>query len=344
MRRNRTRNRNRNRARTAHRIAVVLAVALAGIAALPGASVAVRRDAVTLIAAGDIASCDPLAAPGAPQASALATGAMIRNRLGRDPEALVAVLGDLAYPAGAAAEFQCFDAAWGSFRDRMRPAPGNHEYYTPGAAAYFAYFGNLAGPPGRGWYSYEHGSWHVIVLNSSDGCSPVPCRPGSPQYAWLQRDLRDHAGAACTLAYWHHPRFSSGYHGRPSSPGDGRDPLGFMQPFWALLAKNGVDVVLNGHDHDYERFAPMNAKGERDPRGMTSFVVGAGGATVTGDHQFASGWKARNSAVRKDGVWGVLTLSLAPGRYAWVFSTDPSSPAYADGGSRFSDRGAASCH
>jgi hypothetical protein len=244
------------------------------------------------------------------------TAALVARRRGT-----VATLGDNVYPSGTPAQFRrCYRPSWGRFRKRTRPAAGNHEYATPGAAGYFGYFGRAAGPRGRGFYSYELGAWHVIVLNSN--CRPIGgCGPGSPQGRWLDRDLRRHH-ARCTLAYWHHPLFSSGLHGGAPE----------MRPTWWRLYRSGVEVVLNGHDHDYERFAPQTPGGRRDlRRGIRQFVVGTGGRS---HYPFAA--RVRNSVVRNDDAYGVLELTLFPRGYEWTF--------IAQRGKRFADTGSAACH
>jgi hypothetical protein len=149
-----------------------------------------------LVAAGDIADC------GWEEDSA--TAALIQEH----PDAVVAAIGDLVYPNANTETFdKCFDPAWGALRDRIRPAVGNHDLAADAGAAYWSYFGTDAGAPGEGWYSYDHGAWHVVVLNSN--CDRIGCQEGSPQHAWLIADLAA-ADAACTLAYWHHARFTSG--------------------------------------------------------------------------------------------------------------------------------------
>jgi hypothetical protein len=198
---------------------------------------------------------------------------------------------------------------------------GNHEYGTPGATAYFDYFGPAAGERGKGYYSYDLGTWHLVVLNSN--CRPVGgCGPGSPQERWLRADLAKHH-ARCTLAYWHHPRFSSGWHGSDPS----------YQAFWQALSEHDADVVLVGHDHDYERFAPQTASGAVDSRrGIREFVVGTGGGSY---REFPSR-AAANSEIRNDKTFGVLRLVLGPSEYSWRFIPEA--------GKTFTDSGTASCH
>jgi acid phosphatase type 7 len=267
----------------------------------------------TLVAAGDIA-CVP-GEPRTPVACHQLDTAALIGRL--DPDA-VAPLGDLQYPAGSLADFQgSFDKTWGRFAERMHPAIGNHEYGTPDAAGYFSYFGERAGAPDEGWYSYGLGSWHVVVLNTN--CDVVACGAGSPQSRWLRADLAAHP-RRCTLAYGHHPRFSSGLHGSDDA----------LVPLWRMLQRGGVDVLLSGHDHDYERFAPQTADGRLDPaRGIVQFVVGTGGAS-----HYPVVLPRRSSRAHAS-VFGVLQLTLGRGAYAWRFVAEP--------GVGFRDAGTARC-
>jgi hypothetical protein len=235
----------------------------------------------------------------------------------------VLALGDEQYETGSLAAFlSSYESSWGAFRRITRPAVGNHEYGTPGAAGYFRYFGALAGDPTRGWYSYDVGTWHIVVLNSECGDVVGGCRRGSPQERWLARDLAAHP-ARCTMAYWHQPRFSSGEHG------DTPD----VAAFWEDLYAAGADVVLAGHDHNYERFAPQRPDGAPDAaRGIREFVVGTGGKSERG----LSRVRSPNSVVATTGVHGVLALTLHEGRYDWRFLPVK--------GDTFTDHGSASCH
>ena len=202
------------------------------------------------------------------------------------------------------------------------PAPGNHEYGTSGAAGYFSYFGAAAGPAGLGYYSYDIGTWHLISLNSNCG-SVGGCNPGSPQETWLKADLAAHAGR-CTLAYWHHPHFTSGPHGNDDGGGTGA--------FWDDLYASGADVVLNGHDHDYERFGLQTPTGAPDPaHGIREFVVGTGGRS---HYSFKS--PQPNSEVRNQDTFGVLVLTLHPASYDWRFVPVA--------GKTFTDAGTTGCH
>lgn len=243
-----------------------------------------------LLAAGDIASCT---SRGDEQ-----TATLIDSMDGT-----VATLGDNAYPAGTREEFlTCFEPSWGAFKERIRPALGNHDYGVADAREYFDYFGAAAGEPGRGYYSYETGAWHIIVLNSN--CWAVGgCGPGAPQYQWLQSDLA-RSSATCTLAYWHHPLFSSGLRGT----------VDWMAPVWELLDGSDAEVVLVGHDHHYERFAPLDRFGNPTADGIRQFVVGTGGAQLYGVAP-----PAAHSEVLIAGEAGVLRLELWDGWYAWQF-------------------------
>jgi 3',5'-cyclic AMP phosphodiesterase CpdA len=235
------------------------------------------------------------------------------------PDAVLA-LGDNQYPSGALADFQAMYAeSWGAYRDITFPVPGNHEYGTPGARGYYAYFGERAGEPDKGYYSYDLGSWHLVALNSE--CDHVGgCGDSDPQATWLRQDLSSHP-RKCVLAYWHRPRFSSGSHGNDLD----QDVL------WRILAEAEADLVLSGHDHDYERFAPMDAQGQADPEGLTQFVVGTGGASHYRFHN-----PEATSAVRITGRNGVLRLKLTGEAYAWQFMTAP------DG--EVMDSGTTQCH
>ena len=268
----------------------------------------------TLVAAGDIAC-----APGEPRTAITchhADTAALAARL--DPD-VVATLGDTQYEAGSSADFAgSYAPTWGRLKARTRPAVGNHEYGTPDAAGYFGYFGRRAGTAPLGWYSYALGSWHVVVLNGN--CGIVGCSAGSPQQRWLRADLAAHP-ARCTLAYWHQPRFSSGLHGSDEA----------VAPLWRTLQRAGAEVVLSGHDHDYERFAPQTADGRADPRhGIVQFVSGGGGKS---HYPFVA--VQPNSRARAS-TFGVLQLTLGRERWAWRF--------VGEAGERFRDVGATRCH
>ena len=274
------------------------------------AETATSTDEVRIVAAGDIADCRRVT----PELSGAArTAALVAAT-----DAAVLTIGDNTYPVGAHAEFaDCFDATWGQFGSRLRPSPGNHDYQTPGAAGYFAYFGDRAGPDRRGYYSFDLGGWHIISMNSA-----VDAKIGSTQYRWLRDDLAASSSTLCTLVFWHHPVFSSGPHGN--------DPR--MRDALAALHAAGADILLVGHDHVYERLALHDATGEPDPaRGIRSFTVGTGGAPL---YEFKA--PHPRSEVRDASTHGILRLVLGDGIYRWEFL--PS------GGGPPRDRGQGECH
>jgi hypothetical protein len=216
--------------------------------------------------------------------------------------------GDDAYPNGSAENFAIFDRTWGQLLGRMHPAPGNHEYVTPGAAGYFQYFGEIAGPPGLGYYSFDLGAWHIVSLNSNFEFG-VGVDPGSPQAVWLQQDLAAHP-TKCTLAYWHHPLVSSGQNGDYPR----------MRTLFNILYDANAEIVVNGHDHLYERFGPQTGDGRPDPsRGIREFIVGTGG--VPANYKFLT--TKANSEQRINEVNGVLKLTLNADSYQWDFVTTP---------------------
>jgi hypothetical protein len=229
----------------------------------------------------------------------------------------VVTLGDNAYENGTTSEYtNCYDPTWGRHKARTMPAPGNHEYNTANATGYYGYFGTVAGDPTKGYYSYNVGAWHIVVVNTSNNCVIIACGAGSAQEQWLRTDLAANP-RTCTLAYWHHPRFSSGTtHGNDVS----------LQPIWQALYDYGADIVLSGHEHNYERFALQDAAGNADPRGIREFVVGTGGKSHYG---FAS-TPIANSEVRDSATYGVLKLTLHPTSYDWQFV--PVAGTFADSG------------
>jgi hypothetical protein len=269
-----------------------------------------------LAGAGDIASCT--------QDDDVETAALLDAVVsGAAGEVVVFTTGDNVYEYGTREEFeQCYHSTWGRHKDRTRPAPGNHDYGTAGAEGYFGYFGAAAGEPGRGYYSYDLGAWHIVVLNTSDHCQSILCSPGSPQEAWLRTDLASNS-SLCTVAIWHDPLFSSGrVHGGNR----------YVQPFWDVLYEYGADVVLNGHEHNYERFAPQTPTGEADAaHGIRQIIVGTGGES----HYF-QGELLPNSEAADGKTYGVLKLTLRPAGYDWEFI-----PLKAE---QFSDSGRGQCH
>jgi hypothetical protein len=273
-------------------------------------------ESVIIGAAGDIA-CPPGRRHNRPDACGMEGTAKALEAIRPDA---VLTLGDHQYPTGSLADFKASYAdTWGTYRDITFPVPGNHEYETAGARGYFGYFGKRAGEPDKGYYSYDLGAWHLIGLNSE--CHQIGgCSDSDPQARWLRQDLEAHPHK-CVLAYWHRPRFSSGPHGNDR----GLDAL------WRILAAAHADVLLAGHDHDYERFTPMNADGEADREGMTQFVAGTGGL---------SHYKFRDpkptSKVRITGRDGVLRLQLTKQEYEWEFTAAPKGEVL--------DRGTGQCH
>ncbi|MFQ5890510.1 MAG: PKD domain-containing protein [Gemmatimonadota bacterium] len=267
-------------------------------------SVAPPGSGVVLVGAGDIASCT--------SSGDEATAALLDDIGGT-----VFTAGDNAYNSGTDAEFaDCYAPTWGRHRSRTRPSPGNHDYGTAGAAGYFGYFGAAAGDPNEGYYSYDLGAWHILALNSN-----IARGVGSAQEQWLRADLAA-SSALCTLAYFHHPRFTSGSHGDDPS----------MQALWQALYDRGADVVVSGHDHDYERFAPQTPTGAADPaNGIREFVAGIGGKSL---RSFKI--PRPNSEFRYNATFGVLKLTLRETGYSWELV-----PVGAGGSP---DAGSASCH
>ncbi len=277
-------------------LAVAAVVAAAGAA---GAAIQTPTGPVRVAAAGDIA-CDP----DVPRARGECADAETAELLeGADA---VLMLGDGQYPDGALERYRRgYGRTWGRFLDRTWPVPGNHEYGTRGARGYFAYFGERAGPPGLGFYSVRLGGWRVLAVNSN--CWAVGgCGPGSPQYRWLIQELA--AGQeTCVLAFWHHPRFSWGrYRG-----------YGPVAPVWEALYQHGAELVLTAHDHNYQRFAQLDAAGRADERGVRQFVVGTGGRNL---YRARRQGEVRPELLRDD-RFGVLRLELYPDRYTWEFVT-----------------------
>jgi hypothetical protein len=235
--------------------------------------------------------------------------------------AAVLALGDLQYEAGTLADFLgAYEPSWGRFKRITRPVPGNHEYGTPTAAGYFTYWGSVAGSPGKGYYSFNLGAWHLIAINSNCSEPGIHCNVGFAQEQWLRADLAAHRNR-CVLAFWHHAIFGSGQ--------EGSHPT--MRDIFQDLYDARADLVLVGHDHDYERFAPQNASGGPDPNGIREIVVGTGGRDLM---RFKS--IKPNSQVRNADTFGVLALTLHPDRYDWRFVPEA--------GRTFQDSGTQACH
>ena len=261
---------------------------------------------VIMIGAGDISDCN--------NNNDEATAKLLDANL----DGTVFVLGDNAYESGTTSEFNnCYNPTWGRHKGRTKPSVGNHEYRTANASGYYGYFGGTAGDPANGYYSYDLGDWHIVVINSNIGLIDA-----SAQLSWLRADLAASA-KSCTLAYWHHPRFSSGLE-------HGNDPS--MQAFWDELYAANAEIVLNGHDHDYERFAPQTPTGVADnARGIREFVVGTGGRAL-----YHLGTLSANSEVFNSTTYGVLKLTLSGDAYSWQFIPVA--------GASFTDSGSGSCH
>lgn len=294
---------------------VLAACALCACSGTPAtAPLALTGTPYTVYAAGDIADCRqrPWQMTGAAQTAELIAGELAGRR-----DAAVLSLGDHTYPVGLPAEFDsCYEPTWGRFKERTYPTPGNHEYYGSKAAnGYFGYFGR------PDYYSVELGAWHVISLNSH-----LPPARLDEQLAWLKNDLAHHP-RPCTLAFWHAPLYSSGGHRAPKT----------MQPAWQALHEAGAELVLSGHDHDYERFAPQDADGRVDAaRGLRQFVIGTGGAFLTPFFYFMA-----HSEMRDNSSHGVLRLQLHDNGYSWQYLPVPD-----DGQLQrpAPDSGAARCH
>jgi hypothetical protein len=253
---------------------------------LPGVPDAPAAGEEVLLAVGDIGFCEHQADDRVAELAAGLPGT-------------IAMLGDNVYPQATAQVLRdCLQPAWGPMRDRIRPILGNHEYVGGSADAHFAFFGDAAGEPGKGWYSYSLGDWHVVALNSNLCLTDAGCGPGTDQYDWLEEDVReaDVADASCLLAYWHHPLLSSGRHGGVPE----------VRPLWSLVADAGVDVTLHGHDHTYERLSVD---------GVESFVVGTGGRSLYL-------WERDplpETRARHDQNYGLLYLVLGDGTFSWEF-------------------------
>ena len=287
---------------------------------LPTPSPSTRPLFVPVIAAAGDISC----APGMRASCKQMETADVVGQIGAN---VVLALGDNQYDSGELADFlAAYEPSWGRFRSGTRPVPGNHEYQMPFARGYYDYFngpGRPTGPAGdrtRGYYSFDVGAWHVIALNSN--CREVGgCQAGSPQEVWLRLDLQS-SDSRCTLAFFHHPLFASGVNGNTPQ----------VRPLWQALYDFDADVILNGHEHVYERFAPQTPQGVADPRrGVRQFVVGTGGHSLT---HFVD--VQPNSEVRSNRAFGVLKMELGGDQYSWEFRPIA--------GAHFEDSGTGACH
>lgn len=220
--------------------------------------------------------------------------------------------GDNVYDKGTSQEFRtCYKPTWGRHKHRTKPVPGNHEYDTPGASGYYKYFNNIPK-----YYAYNRGNWRIYALNSE-----IDVSAASAQAKWLQNDLAAKK-RKCVMAYWHQPRWSSGRD-------HGSDPK--MQALWEILYNAQAELVVTGHEHNYERFAPMDKNGEKVEAGLQQIVVGTGGASLDGFDDILSASQVRNSDTH-----GVLKLTLGPGKYTWRFVPVA--------GKTFTDKGSIACH
>jgi hypothetical protein len=286
-------------------LAVLVACGVTALAAGPGVG---QTATVTLVGAGDIASCS--------QNNDSATARLLGNIPGT-----VFTLGDNVYPNGTATQFaNCYDPTWGRHKARTKPTLGNHDYNTNGSSAYFNYFGPRAGARGKGYYSYDRGSWHIVALNSN--CEKVGgCGIDSPQGRWLRNDLANNP-SQCTLAYFHHPLYASGTSSNAPE----------VKPFWNILYNRGAEVILAGHAHRYERYAKITPGGASSANGIRQFIVGTGGepggAYNGPDHP--------DMQVMKRNTPGVLRLNLRASSYAWKFVPIA--------GETFTDSGTDRCH
>ncbi len=263
-----------------------------------------------ILAVGDMAGSDA-GNPGSRKTAAL-VGSLLRAH----PGAKVLALGDNAYSDGTASEYADFYApVWGGteIKDVTWACAGNHDYHSSGAAPYYDFFKERAGPPDhRGFYSIDLTSWHIVSLNTEEDF-----RSGSRQLQWLERDLSAHATMP-TLAFFHRPRFGSGGHGDSDNP----------EAFWDVLFQHRVEVVLNGHAHHYERFAPQTPDRRPHPAGIREFIVGTGGRELVKPRE--PGRRKPNSETADGTTFGVLKLTLAPTSYEWEFVPVP--------GGAFTDR------
>lgn len=289
-------------------LVVALGLGALGLAAFVIASAPASQPQV-LVGAGDIGSCS-------------SKGDEITAKLLDDLPGTVFTLGDNAYYEGSSNDFaDCYGSHWGRHRARTRPVIGNHDVITDNGGPYYDYFGEAAGNRGEGWYSYRLGNWLVLALNSN--CGSVGCDAESAQAKWLAAEL-DRVQPRCAVAMWHHPLFTSGRNHPPETR---------LRPLFEILYSHGVEVVLAGHNHQYERFAPQTPEATLDEaRGVRAFVVGTGGAGLYKFHQAP----APNSEVRDGKTFGVLKLELHEDSYSWKFVGEP--------GKSFTDSGSTPCH
>jgi hypothetical protein len=302
-------------------VALVLVVVIAGVAVAASLLLRGREtpsgatvETATFVGAGDIAEC--------PTQGDEQTALLLDEIVAEHPETIIYTTGDNAYQDGSYQEYlDCYEPSWGRHKDRTYPAVGNHEFKQTKAEGYHEYWGDRGGPFDLYYYSYDVADWHIVVLNSE--CHRVGCEFNSEdgdQVEWLEADLET-SDARCTIALWHAPRWSSGRYSNDSE----------YDTFWRVLYEHGVEIVLNGHEHLYERFEPMNPDGDVDEaRGIQQFTVGTGGGNLRGFRDLQENSAARGSE------HGVLQFELGPDGYAWEF--------LAVDGADFTDAGSATCH
>lgn len=278
-------------------------------------SIQISEEDPVIAAAGDIA-CMSSAATTSTACQHLATSEIIFS----GTYSHVLALGDNQYQDGSLEQYNDgYDPTWGRLKEKTLPVPGNHEYRTANAAGYFDYFGARAGETGKGYYSVDIGKWHIVALNSN--CQNGFCSANSEQVTWLRADLEANA-ALCTLLFWHHPRFSTGEHGNNTT----------VAHFWNAAYEFNADLILVGHDHDYERFAPQNPSGQPDEaNGIRQFVVGTGGRSLD---SFLT--TSTLSEIRQNSSFGILQLKLHESGYSWKFVPIESAD--------FEDEGTGTCH
>ena len=291
---------------------------------LSKAVTASTASSAVVAAAGDIA-CDP-DDPNYHGGSGTSTACRMRYTsdilVNGDFDAVLA-LGDEQYDSGSLSDFNAsYDPTWGRVKSITYPVVGNHEYGQSGASGYFDYFGSVAGERGKGYYSFDLAAWHIVAINSNCDRISGGCGTNSPEETWLRNDLAAHTNE-CTLAMWHHGRFSSGHDGDNT----------FMQTMWKDLVDADAEILLSGHSHDYERFAPQDANGNLDTtNGVRQFIVGTGGAFFTG---LGTGFDDNSQAHQND-TYGILKLTLNSTSYDWQFMPEA--------GKSYSDSGTTACH
>lgn len=313
------------RKRRIWRILVVIAVIVAAILLLLRACSTSQPDSVTIVAAGDM-GCDPKD-PGVGTVERCRAQAVSDLAVEMDPYAFIG-LGDYLYEIPTTEGYETvYGPAWGRLRDITFPVLGNQEYKVHEANTFRTYFGDRAGPE-QGYYSVQLGQWHVVMLNSNCTVVVGGCGEGSPQQRWLEQDLSD-SDAKCTMAVWHHPRWSNGISGS-----DAR-----LTAMYKTLLDHNVDVLLSAHEADYERFDTLGANGKPDPTGVRQFVVGTGGQVTYDPAVGDAAWRAKSKPIKSQFFdvdnHGVLRLTLNPDSYSWAFVTLDSGVV---------DAGEAACH